>query len=69
MDRYSEIFGQGHLERKSSLQIFNEYQGPLDSHKGSREGFVSSFIFQDHEAMLGAFHGWMAHNNYHEMII
>ena len=41
MDRYSEILGQGHLERKSSLQIFNEYQGPLDSHKGYNSNTVS----------------------------
>ena len=37
--------------------------------KGSREGFVSSFIFQDHEAMFGTFRSWLTHNNYHEMII
>ena len=41
MDRYFEILDQGHLERKSSLQIFNEYQGPLDSHKGYNSNTVS----------------------------
>ena len=37
--------------------------------KGSLEGYVSSFIFQDHEAVLGTFHDWWANYNYHEMII